>query len=97
MVKLIDIGRIVVIIQGRRAGRKAVVVDIVDENFVIVTGPKTINGVKRRRMNVDHIIPINMKIDIERGADDEAVLEKLKERDLEKFMAEPVRIQVHRI
>ncbi len=97
MVKLIDIGRIVVIIQGRRAGKKAVVVDIIDENFVVVTGPKTINGVKRRRMNVDHIIPINMKIDIERGAEDEAVLEKLKERELEKFMVEPVRIQVHRI
>ena len=34
MVKLIDIGRIVVITRGRRAGKKAVVVDIIDENYV---------------------------------------------------------------
>jgi len=97
MVKLIDIGRIVVITQGRRAGKKAVVVDIVDENFVIVTGPKELNGVKRRRMNINHIIPINMKLDIDRGAEDAAVMEKIKERGLEKFMAELVRIPAHRL
>ena len=46
----IEVGRIGVIIAGRRAGKKVVVVDIIDRNFVLVTGAG--NGVKRRRMNI---------------------------------------------
>ncbi|HII67065.1 MAG TPA: 50S ribosomal protein L14e, partial [Thermococcaceae archaeon] len=34
----IDIGRLAVVIAGRRAGQKVVVVDIIDKNFVLVTG-----------------------------------------------------------
>lgn len=97
MVKLIDIGRIVVITQGRRAGKKAVIVDIVDENFIIVTGPKDLTGVKRRRMNINHIIPLNFKLDIDRGAEDEVVLNQIKERNLEEFMRETIRIPAHRL
>ena len=65
----IEVGRIGVIIAGRRAGKKVVVVDIIDRNFVLVTGA----GVKRRRMNIKHIEPLPEKINIEKGADDEAV------------------------
>jgi len=97
MAKLIDIGRIVVILRGRRAGKKAVVVDIVDENFVLVTGPKELNGVKRRRMNVDHLMPLAIKLDIPRGANDEDVLKALKDRNLETLMREEVKIPAHRI
>ena len=97
MVKLIDIGRIVVITAGRRAGKKAVIVDIEDEKFVVVTGPKELNGVKRRRMNINHIIPLNMKLDVAKGAEDEVVLNQIKERDLEEFMKESVRIPAHRL
>ncbi len=97
MVKLIDIGRVVVITQGRRAGKKAVVVDIIDENFVLLTGPKELNGVKRRRMNVDHIIPTNVKLEIEKGAEDEKILEAIKERGLEGFMREEIRIAPQKI
>jgi len=92
MPKLIDIGRIVVILRGRRAGKKAVVVDIIDENFVLVTGPKELNGVKRRRMNVDHLMPLAVKIEISRGASDEDVLKAIKERNLENLIKEEVRI-----
>jgi len=97
MAKLIDIGRIVVILRGRRAGKKAVVVDIVDENFVLITGPKELNGVKRRRMNVDHLMPLAIKLDIPRGANDEDILKALKDRNLETLMREEVKIPAHRI
>jgi len=97
MAKLIDIGRIVVNLRGRRAGKKAVVVAIVDENFVLVTGPKELNGVKRRRMNVDHLMPLAIKLDIPRGANDEDVLKALKDRNLETLMREEVKIPAHRI
>nr|4V4N_A5 Chain A5, 50S ribosomal protein L14E [Methanocaldococcus jannaschii]4V4N_AK Chain AK, 50S ribosomal protein L14E [Methanocaldococcus jannaschii] len=68
----IDVGRIAVVIAGRRAGQKVVVVDIIDKNFVLVTGAG-LNKVKRRRMNIKHIEPLPQKIDIPRGASDEEV------------------------
>lgn len=97
MPKVFDIGRVVVIIRGRRAGRKAVVVDIIDENFVLVTGPKELTGVKRRRMNVDHLIPLSIRLPIERGADDKTVLEVIKKQGLENFMRQIERIPAERL
>ncbi|WP_297069593.1 50S ribosomal protein L14e [Thermococcus sp.] len=68
----IEVGRLAVILAGRRAGQKVVVVDVVDRNFVLVTGAG-LNKVRRRRMNVKHLEPLPEKVDIERGADDDAV------------------------
>jgi len=67
---------------GREAGRKCVVVKLLDENFVVVTGPKELTGVKRRRVNVKHLVPLNIKIDIEEDADDKKVIEALKETSI---------------
>ncbi|MCR8432953.1 MAG: 50S ribosomal protein L14e [Candidatus Korarchaeota archaeon] len=92
MPRLFDIGRCCVISRGRRAGKKAIVVDIIDENFVLITGPPLLNGVKRRRMNIDHLIPLNIRVTIDRGASDESVLKAIKEHNLENFMKEPIRI-----
>lgn len=92
MPKLFDIGRTCLILRGRRAGKKAIVVDIIDENFVLITGPPEINGVKRRRMNVDHLLPLNIKVNIERGASDEDVKKALEDQGLMDSMREVVRI-----
>lgn len=72
-----EVGRVCVKKAGREAGRRCVVVDIIDKNFVLVTGPKNITGVKRRRCNVDHLEPTELKLSIRRGADDEAVAQAL--------------------
>jgi len=74
----IEVGRICVKISGREAGRRCVIVDIVDKNFVLVTGPRKVSGVKRRRVNVNHLEPTQAKIDIRRGATDEEVSGALK-------------------
>ncbi|MGQ9459918.1 MAG: 50S ribosomal protein L14e [Candidatus Bathyarchaeaceae archaeon] len=74
----IEVGRICVKISGREAGRRCVIVDVIDKNFVLVTGPQKVSGVKRRRVNVNHIEPTQAKIDIKRGATDEEVMEALK-------------------
>ena len=73
-----EVGRICVKVVGREAGKKCVVVDIVDKNYVLITGPKTVSGLKRRRANVNHLEPTGEKIDIKRGATDEEVTEALK-------------------
>ncbi len=75
---MIEVGRVCVKIAGREANRACVVVDIIDENFVLVTGPKAVTGVKRRRCNIKHLEPTKYKIDIKRGASDKEVFEALK-------------------
>lgn len=88
----IEIGRICVKLRGREAGRKCVIVDIVDENFVLVTGPKSLSGVKRRKVNVNHIEPTDKKIDVRNGATDEEVLQALRSSGLEEYVKERVKI-----
>ncbi|PVU96315.1 hypothetical protein BB561_001252 [Smittium simulii] len=43
--RLVEVGRVVLLTHGHKAGRTAVIVDIVDHNRVIVDGPT--NGVHR--------------------------------------------------
>jgi large subunit ribosomal protein L14e len=72
-----DIGRVCVKTLGREAGSKCVVVDIIDKSYVLVTGPRSLTGVKRRRANVRHLQPLGDRIDIAKGADDDEVLKTL--------------------
>jgi len=87
----IEIGRVCVKVSGREAGRKCVIVDMMDKNFVLVTGPKTVSGVRRRRVNVNHVEPLQGKVDVNRGASDEEVAEALKTADKLEEMAKTVK------
>ncbi len=78
----VDVGRICVKLTGREAGKKCLIVDIVDRNFVLVTGPKQVNGMKRRRVNSNHIEPTERKVDIKRGESDEEIMKALDEATL---------------
>jgi len=73
---MIEPGRIVLKIAGREASRYCVIVENINDNFVLITGPKSITGVKRRRCNIDHIEPTEHKFEIDSKADD-ATLENL--------------------
>lgn len=87
----VEAGRVCVKLAGREAGRKCVVVDVIDKNFVLVTGPVKVSGVKRRRVNVSHVEPMNVKVNIKKGDDDEVVVEALKKAGLLEDMKEPVK------
>jgi len=76
----VDVGRICVKLSGREAGKKCVIVDVVDRNFVLVTGPKQVNGMKRRRVNVNHIEPTQHRVSIKRGETDEQIMKTLDEQ-----------------
>ncbi|MEN2999259.1 MAG: 50S ribosomal protein L14e [Acidilobaceae archaeon] len=86
--KVLEIGRICVKSRGREAGRKCVIVDIVDENSVLVTGPKSLTGVRRRKVNIRHIEPTEKRVSVQKGASDEEVLMAIKDSGLEGFMRE---------
>jgi large subunit ribosomal protein L14e len=77
-VPAIEIGRICVKQSGREKGKKCIVIDVMDKSFVLVTGPKKVTGVKRRRVNINHIAPLEEKIEVKRGASDEEVSQALE-------------------
>ena len=91
MLAAVEIGRICVKIAGREASRRCVIVDVIDKNFVLVTGPMTVSGVRRRRTNINHIEPTPSKIKIKKGAGDDEVSEALKKAGLLDEMAEIVK------
>ena len=83
----IEIGRICIKTKGRETGKRCVVLDLIDKNFVLITGPKGVSGVKRRRINISHLEPTDEEIKIKKGASDEEVAQKFSET--EKGRAEP--------
>lgn len=64
-----DIGRVCLKTKGREQGERCVVIDVVDRNFVVIVGP----NVKRRRVNMTHIKPLDETVAIQRNATDEEV------------------------
>jgi large subunit ribosomal protein L14e len=86
-----EVGRICVKLSGREAGKKCVVVDLTDKSFVLITGPKELTGVRRRRVNIGHIEPLQESIELKRGASDEEVTEALKSAGKLEAMGQPVK------
>lgn len=74
----IEVGRICVKQIGREQGKKCVIIDMMDKSFILVTGPKSLTGVKRRRVNLNHVAALDDKIEIRRGATDEEVAQALE-------------------
>ena len=73
---MLEIGRVCIKLAGREATKYCVVVDKVDNNFVLIDGQ-----VKRKRCNIAHLEPTNHIIKIKKGATHAEVakeLEKLK-------------------
>lgn len=74
-----EVGRVCVKLAGREAGKKCVIVDVIGKNYVLVTGPKSLNGVKRRRCNIKHLEPLDIVVKIEKNAPDKDVEKAIKE------------------
>jgi len=86
----IEVGRVCVKLNGREAGRKCVIVDIIDKNFVLVTGPIKLTGVKRRRTNVKHLESTAETVEIKKGALDEDVAKVVEKAKKTAFLKEVV-------
>jgi large subunit ribosomal protein L14e len=74
----LDVGRICIKTVGREAGRKCVIINIIDKSFVLITGPTALSRVKRRRVNISHIEPTEEKLEIGREASEEEVMAALE-------------------
>ncbi len=79
---MLEVGRICLKTAGREAGRHCVIVKKIDDNFVMVTGPKPATNVKRRRCNILHLEPLEEKIKIKPDASDNEILNEYQKADL---------------
>ena len=90
----IEPGKICIKITGREAGQKCVIVEVIDKNYVLVTGPPSVNKVRRRKSNVKHLEVTENKIEIKRGAEDTEIAEALKNAGLIDTMKEKAKIKL---
>jgi large subunit ribosomal protein L14e len=86
----IEVGRICLKLAGRESGKKCIIVEVIDKGFVIITGPKKITGVKRRRASINHIAPLKDKISINRGSSDDEITKALETANKLEEMNKPV-------
>ncbi len=80
----IEIGRICVKIAGRDACKKGVIIDILDDKFVLVDGET-----RRRKVNILHIEPLSQVVKIEKNASHEAVAKALEELGIKALQTKP--------
>jgi len=85
----VEVGRLCVKTAGRENGKKCVVVDVMDKSFAMITGPKAVTGVKRKRVNLSHIMPLQTRIELARGASDEEVSSALTAAGKMEEMKQP--------
>ena len=60
MTRAIEVGTVCIKTTGREAGKKTVVIEIVDDNFVVVEGP----SVRKRKCNIAHLFPTGEKVSV---------------------------------
>ena len=88
---MIEIGRVCVKIAGRDAGKRCVVVDNIDTNFVLIDGET-----RRRKCNISHLEPLTQMVKISKGAAHEAVAKELgiKARSSKKKEVKPRPVKI---
>jgi large subunit ribosomal protein L14e len=67
-------GRVCMKIAGRESGKYCVVLKKENEAFALVTGPKILTGVKKRRCNVEHLEPLPHTLEINENSSDEEII-----------------------
>ncbi len=74
---MIEVGRLCVKTAGRDAMQYCVIVEILDDKYVLVDG-----NTRRKKVNKAHIEPTSKKLDIKKGADTKAVHAALEKEDI---------------
>ena len=72
-----EVGRLCVKIAGRDAGMSCLIVDILEDNFVLIDGQT-----RRRKCNMTHLEPLETVVKISSGADSATVTSELKKLNI---------------
>tara|TARA_Y100000310_G_C20672939_1_gene811289 strand:- start:51 stop:440 length:390 start_codon:yes stop_codon:yes gene_type:complete len=81
---MIQVGRICLKIAGRDAGKKAIVVETLDDSNVIIDGE-----VRRRKCNIKHLEPTSQEIKLKKGASHTDVVKEFKKIGIEVVTTKP--------
>lgn len=81
---MIKIGQMVMKIAGRDGGKKAVIVDILDNNFVLIDGET-----RRRKCNIKHLEPLDKVIKIKKKASHDEIRAEFKKIKLKVRETKP--------
>lgn len=81
---MFEIGRLAVKIAGRDAGEKCVIVEVLDDKYVVVDG-----ATRRRKCNKLHLEPLNQTLDIKDKASHDDVVKAFKEFGLKARTTKP--------
>ncbi len=74
---VLEVGRLCVKTAGRDATNYCVIVEVLDEKYVLIDG-----NVRRKKVNMAHIEPLNKKLNIKSGADTKTVLSELEKAEI---------------
>lgn len=74
---MFEIGRLCVKIAGRDSGKKALIIDVLDNNYVLIDGE-----VRRKKCNVRHLEPLDKVLKINKNASHEEVIDALKKEGI---------------
>jgi len=75
---MFEIGRLCLKIAGRDAGLKCVVIDKLDDNYVLIDGQT-----RRRKCNIKHLEPLDKVLKVKKGLGHDDVLKELKKQGIE--------------
>ncbi|MBI2152005.1 50S ribosomal protein L14e [Candidatus Woesearchaeota archaeon] len=67
---IFNVGRLCLKIAGRDAGRKCIIIEELDSNYVLIDG-----NVRRRKTNIRHLEPLEEVLDVKKNLSHEAVKE----------------------
>ena len=70
---MIEIGRVIVKLAGRDAGRKGLIIDILDDKLVLIDGET-----RRRKCNILHLEPLAQVVTVKKNASHEEISKTLK-------------------
>jgi large subunit ribosomal protein L14e len=74
-----EIGRVCIKIAGRDAGKRCVIVDVIDNTFVLVDGET-----RRKKCNIKHLEPTKELVKLEKGASHEEAIKALGIKEAKK-------------
>ena len=81
---MLEVGRVCLKVLGREAGKKCVVVEKVNDNFVLVDGET-----RRRRCNINHLEPLDLVLKIKKDANNDDIIDALSKAGLKAEKKKP--------
>jgi large subunit ribosomal protein L14e len=81
---MFEVGRVCVKIAGRDAGKQCVVIEVLENNFVMVDGQA-----RRRKANVNHLMPLEKTLKVKKGASHEEVAKAFESLGVEVRTTKP--------